>query len=327
MVNIHQSLFISHAEADKFLIRHLVDLLLNSMDIEKSYINATSVIKENIKPGDDLSETILNEIQSSSVIICVLSPTSLQSSWVMFELGASWCLHKNIITLLVGDLTARDLPDLLKDKKAIHFDCDKAELDGMLKKVAELVNVRLKDKEKRDKHIKKYYEQIRGFKQNPPLLENEFRYLGNPADGTQAVLKKIKTAKNVLHVSVSPKISQKSVTTGYDNALLRLLARRPIHFIYIANEDDERRRKKCCRLLKADLKDLEVYMIKSTADIPRFNYWVIDMEYVMMSLRVNEGDDRFYEVKSTALAEAMHDMAMKAIRMGPTTLDQLIGRV
>src|SRR5947209_5685917 len=83
-------IFISHSSADESLASALVDLLLSSILLEDSDIRCTSVPGHKLPVGSDFASTLRDDIGESSVVIGLITPHALTSSWVLFELGATW---------------------------------------------------------------------------------------------------------------------------------------------------------------------------------------------------------------------------------------------
>ncbi len=94
--------FISHSSDDRDLAEALVGLLRSALNLNPNSIRCTSVPGYKLPLGADTDEKIRSEILDSRVLIGLLTPTSLKSSYVLFELGARW--GKN---LFIGPLLAK----------------------------------------------------------------------------------------------------------------------------------------------------------------------------------------------------------------------------
>lgn len=123
-VNSKQSqikIFISHKEADLELAKALVKLLDSALEIRKDDIRCTSVPGYKFDPGEDIIAAIRKEVNESDVLIGLLTPESLKSSYVLFELGARWGLKKHLIPLLANGADYVDLPAPIKQNNAIKL--------------------------------------------------------------------------------------------------------------------------------------------------------------------------------------------------------------
>ena len=79
--------FLSHSAADEPLASALVDCLFASMVLEDDELRCTSVAGHKLPLGSDFSNTLLDDIGDSSVVIGLVTRNALSSSWVLFELA------------------------------------------------------------------------------------------------------------------------------------------------------------------------------------------------------------------------------------------------
>lgn len=77
--------------------------------------------EHNVRGGDRLSEAIRRALRGAGEVWLLVSPDSVKSAWVQRELGAAWVLEKRVLPILYR-CDVDDLPDVLKDIKAIDFD-------------------------------------------------------------------------------------------------------------------------------------------------------------------------------------------------------------
>ncbi len=133
--------FISHAAADEKLAKALVDFLFSCMHLDDEKVRCTSVPGHKLPVGSDVAKTLRDELGESSVVIGLLTPRSLHSSWVLFELGAAWGSHKNIKPLLSDDIDFSDLPGPLSGHHAVRLS-DVNGLIQLMDEVRRIVGVR-----------------------------------------------------------------------------------------------------------------------------------------------------------------------------------------
>jgi hypothetical protein len=110
------NLFLSHSSVDKPFVEKL------AKDLGKIGINIW-YDKWEIKVGDSITWKIENGIRENEFFCIVLSPESMNSEWVMSELGAAW--SKQMTTKKIGVLPIlyRDcnIPSFLVDRKYADF--------------------------------------------------------------------------------------------------------------------------------------------------------------------------------------------------------------
>jgi hypothetical protein len=81
-------IFVSHSGKDANFTSALVHLLRVALRLSAEQIRATSVEATQLGAGADIDESLRAEVRDSPILIAVLSPNSLASTYVLFELGA-----------------------------------------------------------------------------------------------------------------------------------------------------------------------------------------------------------------------------------------------
>ena len=104
--------FISHRHADRIVVEALVSLLTTAFDIQQNDLRVTSVRPYNLKWGAVTPDRLREELQFADAVIGVISPNSSGSSYVLFELGASWGrgMPGTTLPLLIRGATNADVP-------------------------------------------------------------------------------------------------------------------------------------------------------------------------------------------------------------------------
>jgi hypothetical protein len=93
---------ISHSSKDKALAEALIDLLRSGLGLLASQIRCSSVDGYRLPAGVNTHDQLRKEIKSVKVLIGLLTPNSLSSTYVLFELGARWGAGLFMIPLLAG---------------------------------------------------------------------------------------------------------------------------------------------------------------------------------------------------------------------------------
>lgn len=109
-----RNVFISYARSDSGEAERLVKSL--------RAINVTGWLDQaDIAAGESISSAVRDAIVRSSAVVVLLSPNSLRSEWVQFEIGAAEALEKKIIPVIVsGEHLEKELPDILMERKWIE---------------------------------------------------------------------------------------------------------------------------------------------------------------------------------------------------------------
>lgn len=93
-------IFISHSSGDVDLASLLVDLLRASLALPASAILCTSVDGHRLIGGEQTDEALRKEIRECEAFIGLISATSIESAYVLFELGARWGAGRHLLPLL-----------------------------------------------------------------------------------------------------------------------------------------------------------------------------------------------------------------------------------
>ena len=101
--------FISHSSRDVVVVEFLIDLLQKALNLKSSDIRCTSVDGYRMPGGASVDATLQAEVHNAELLIGVITPISLKSAYVMFELGARWGAGKRMIPLLASGATPNHL--------------------------------------------------------------------------------------------------------------------------------------------------------------------------------------------------------------------------
>ena len=123
-------IFLSHSSADAKVAKALIDLIRDAFNIEADRIRCTSVPGYKPPAGTHTETQLRREIQQVRVFIGLLSEISLDSAYVLFELGARWGMMQDsnyygnsqnkIIPVLAAGASGSILRDPLKSYNALN---------------------------------------------------------------------------------------------------------------------------------------------------------------------------------------------------------------
>jgi TIR domain-containing protein len=107
-------LFVSFAKEDSTQATELMNQLSRQPNF---HIFTTS----KISAGENWRLKIKKELSQSDYFLVLLSPTSVQSKWVQFELGAAWGLNKFIIPVVTNQDVVHSIPLKFRDLHVIQL--------------------------------------------------------------------------------------------------------------------------------------------------------------------------------------------------------------
>ncbi len=94
------SLFVSHSSKDLAIVCPLVELLRAGLRLSAAEILCTSVDGYRLRGGANTEEELRTEVHDARAFLGVISPASLESMYVTFELGARWGARKHLLPVL-----------------------------------------------------------------------------------------------------------------------------------------------------------------------------------------------------------------------------------
>lgn len=92
--------FISHSSQDSDIAETLIELLESALDISSDSIRCTSVDGYRLPGGVTTDESLRREVHNSKVLIGLITPNSMESPYVLFELGARWGSDRSMFPVL-----------------------------------------------------------------------------------------------------------------------------------------------------------------------------------------------------------------------------------
>lgn len=98
--NENMQVFISHSSQDEVVAKRLVALLRAALNLPPSEIRCTSVDGYRLEVGADTGSQLRRELIEARSFIGIISKSSMNSAWVLFELGARWGAEKHLAPVL-----------------------------------------------------------------------------------------------------------------------------------------------------------------------------------------------------------------------------------
>lgn len=114
-------IFISHSHENTAIAQALLKLLLLAFNISKSQIRCTSVDGFRLHVGANV-DRLKVEIYEARVFIGLITPESIRSVYVLFELGARWGAKRQIMPVLAAGADAGILGGPLGNINALSCD-------------------------------------------------------------------------------------------------------------------------------------------------------------------------------------------------------------
>lgn len=145
-------IFVSHSAADELMASALVDCLLSSMVLADDELRCTSVPGHRLPVGSDFAATLLEDIGDSSIVIGLITRSALLSSWVLFELGATWGSKKNMKPLVTDEVDLKALPGPVSGRHVARLS-NRGDIAQFLEETALQINASRRSAAKIDKAV------------------------------------------------------------------------------------------------------------------------------------------------------------------------------
>jgi TIR domain len=155
--SVNVRIFISHSITDRELAALLVDLLRSSLNLPAEAIRCTSVEGHRLAGGAETDRALRKDIRDCEAFIGLISATSIESAYVLFELGARWGAERHLLPLLAPTADAAILRGPLSGINALRCS-SAADLQQMIHEIAGVLSVSVEKPAAYQRHV----EQILG---------------------------------------------------------------------------------------------------------------------------------------------------------------------
>jgi hypothetical protein len=95
-------LFVSHSSKDADLAKALVRMIDACLDVPSFTLRCTSVAGYDLEAGARVGDDLRTSLHSAKVVLGLLTENSVESAYVLMELGAAWVLRHHVIPLVSG---------------------------------------------------------------------------------------------------------------------------------------------------------------------------------------------------------------------------------
>lgn len=149
--SVRLQIFVSHSSKDRVLAEALTDLLKAALGLLPPQILCSSVDGHRLPVGVNTESQLRDDVNAARVVIGLLTPNSLASSFVMFELGARWGAKLFLAPLLAG-IQARELGGPLNLQNALSANSE-SQLHQLLEDISKELEVQLQSPSSYVNHI------------------------------------------------------------------------------------------------------------------------------------------------------------------------------
>jgi len=134
-------IFISHSSADEIIANQLINVLRNALNIDPMSIRCTSVPGYKLEGGVNTDDRLREEVNSCRVLLGLVSAASLESIYVLFELGARWGQRGALKPLVYTKSIFSNVSGPLANLHIINISI-KAEIYQLIAEIADILDVK-----------------------------------------------------------------------------------------------------------------------------------------------------------------------------------------
>jgi hypothetical protein len=132
--------FISHRHRDAEIAQALVRLIEASFRIDSRDLRCTSVPPYRLRAGERTGDRLRTEIKQAEAVLGILTPNTRDSSYVLFELGASWGRGVVTFPLLALGTVSLDVPAPIGDLHTLTLS-DEADCHQLIDDLADVTSL------------------------------------------------------------------------------------------------------------------------------------------------------------------------------------------
>jgi hypothetical protein len=126
--------FISHSSRDAELAKAIVELLRSALSLPAERIGCTSVAGYKLPIGADTNDQLRRETVEARVLLGLITEVSVESAYVLFELGARWGARRYLAPLMGAGRGAELLAGPLSGLNALS--CSREDLFQLVSDLA-----------------------------------------------------------------------------------------------------------------------------------------------------------------------------------------------
>lgn len=135
--------FISHSSKDVEIARSVINLLERSMSFSDGDIRCSSIDGYRVSGGATTDEVLRKEVHDAEISIGLITPYSLKSLYVAFELGARWGAGKLMVPLLAAGVKPDDLEGPLAGINALSCESE-SQLNQLVEETSSRLEIPLR---------------------------------------------------------------------------------------------------------------------------------------------------------------------------------------
>jgi TIR domain len=137
-------IFVSHRHKDVPVVEGLVSVIETAFQIQTHDLRCTSVHPYRLRAGERTSDRLRLELQRAEAVLGIVTPDTKDSTYVLFELGASWGRGGVTFPLLAFGASTADVPAPIGDLHTLDLS-DEAECHQLIEDLSDVTTLNRRD--------------------------------------------------------------------------------------------------------------------------------------------------------------------------------------
>lgn len=137
-------IFVSHRHKDVPVVEQLISVIEAAFHIQTQDLRCTSVHPYRLRVGERTSDRLRLELQRAEAVLGIVTPDTKDSTYVLFELGASWGRGGVTFPLLAFGASTADVPAPIGDLHTLDLS-DEAECHQLIEDLSDVITLKRRD--------------------------------------------------------------------------------------------------------------------------------------------------------------------------------------
>jgi len=151
--------FVSHAHEDKELARQLVNCLQSCLGLPRDSLFCSSHAGAGVTLGEEVVGSLSRALNAAVVVVALVTPSSVRSTWVQGELGYARFASKKLCCLVGPGVEAGELPEVVRGLHTADL-LDRSSLAKLVDAIAQNCSFESITTEQREAAMSTFYDAL-----------------------------------------------------------------------------------------------------------------------------------------------------------------------
>jgi hypothetical protein len=231
-------IFISHSSNDIPIAKSLIDLLRSAFNLPADEIRCTSVNGYRLPIGVKPEEKLRQEIFECDILLGLLTPSSLSSHYVLFEMGARWGKNLTIFPLLCSEGCINLVSGPLSGINALDA-CDIHQVHQLITDISNKLTLRTERPEVYSENAEKFAAQAKKIgATNISKEEKNNNHIIQALNNTKINLKGTDFSLSEIFLTASPDLGYGAFRDDISRSLIKLFSNKTDGNVFTSSDEN-----------------------------------------------------------------------------------------